>query len=81
MRSVKEVLSKMKSVKTGQVVRDWRQLLPPGSRWDPGDPGDPACKMCAGTGYVRLELPVNHPDFGTIFLCDCVNLTKYGKAA
>lgn len=27
--------------------------------------------MCQGTGYVRVEVPVGHPDFGKALICQC----------
>jgi len=33
--------------------------------------GDPACPVCGGLGYVRLEVPVGHPDFGRLQVCTC----------
>ncbi|MEW5872063.1 MAG: ATP-binding protein [Chloroflexota bacterium] len=34
-------------------------------------PGDPNCPECHGVGYLRLEVPVNHPDFGKLQVCSC----------
>jgi DNA replication protein DnaC len=34
-------------------------------------PGDPACPKCHGVGYLRADLPVGHPDFGRMQVCDC----------
>ncbi len=31
-----------------------------------------ACPLCDGAGFVRRRLPVDHPDFGKAFPCDCV---------
>jgi hypothetical protein len=76
MELASDVIARMKAAKSassGKVVRDWRDQLPPGSKWFPGCPGNPACKTCDGTGYVRLELPMSSPYFGKILLCDCVN--------
>ena len=36
---------------------------PPGS--------EPLCPICGGTGYLRLEVAVGHPDFGKIIECRC----------
>lgn len=33
--------------------------------------GDPNCTICGGLGYVRYEVPENHPHFGKIFPCEC----------
>ncbi len=30
------------------------------------------CPICGGAGFVRKALPVDHPDFGKAFPCDCV---------
>jgi DNA replication protein DnaC len=34
-------------------------------------PGDPNCPHCGGLGYLRLDLPLGHPDFGKIQTCIC----------
>jgi len=34
-------------------------------------PGDPDCPHCGGSGYLRADLPVGHPDFGRLDLCVC----------
>jgi DNA replication protein DnaC len=34
-------------------------------------PGNPDCPFCAGLGFLREELPVNHPDFGKMTICTC----------
>ena len=34
-------------------------------------PGDPNCKICGGLGFVRQDLPVEHPDFGKMQICIC----------
>jgi DNA replication protein DnaC len=33
--------------------------------------GDPNCPLCGGLGYLRRDLPVGHPDFGRIEICEC----------
>lgn len=33
--------------------------------------GPPVCPRCHGAGYVRLDLPVTHPDFGRAQPCAC----------
>jgi hypothetical protein len=78
MDKVSKIINAMRMRTAGpvQTVKSWREMLPPGSRWNPGDPGDPNCKVCDGTGFVRLDLPVNHPQFGKVHYCDCVNDEK-----
>jgi hypothetical protein len=70
--TIKDVMAEMAD-RSGapQLVRDWKSMLPPGSRWHPNDPGDPTCKDCEGTGYVRLNLPVGHRHFGELVFCEC----------
>jgi DNA replication protein DnaC len=34
-------------------------------------PGDPDCPVCGGVGYLRLDLPLGHPDFGKVQPCTC----------
>ncbi|MFH2102998.1 MAG: ATP-binding protein [Chloroflexota bacterium] len=34
-------------------------------------PGDPACEHCAGTGYLRRDVPFGDPDFGKLDICVC----------
>jgi len=48
-----------------------RKALPPDSRWMWGDVGKPDCRVCLGLGFVRLDVPVGHPDFGWLFDCPC----------
>jgi len=33
--------------------------------------GRPDCPLCHGLGYVRLDVPLDHPDFGKLFPCTC----------
>ena len=33
--------------------------------------GDPNCPICGGVGFVRRDLPVDHPDFGKSAVCTC----------
>jgi len=34
-------------------------------------PGDPNCPICGGIGYLRRDVPIDHPDFGKIIPCSC----------
>lgn len=74
MKTLREFTEQMQKPKSVQLVRDWREMIPEGSRWMPGDPGNPACRICEGIGYLRVDLPVGHPDFGQLLLCDCVKV-------
>ncbi len=33
--------------------------------------GMPGCPVCGGMGYVRRDVPLDHPDFGRLFPCGC----------
>jgi DNA replication protein DnaC len=33
--------------------------------------GDPDCPTCGGLGYIRYDVPDDHPYFGRVFDCDC----------
>lgn len=32
---------------------------------------EPACSRCQDAGWVRLDVPVGHPNFGRVFPCEC----------
>ena len=34
-------------------------------------PGKPDCPICGGIGYLRRDLPIEHPDFGKMVPCSC----------
>ncbi len=34
-------------------------------------PGDPNCPICGGVGFVRRDVPIDHPDFGKVDICQC----------
>lgn len=42
-----------------------------GTPRNPGGPGDPNCPHCHGVGYIREDVPVEHPNFGKLFPCTC----------
>lgn len=33
--------------------------------------GDPNCPICHGIGFVRRDLPIDHPEFGKLSICTC----------
>ena len=89
MQTLAEALSKIKGRRpTDNLVPNWRDYVPEGSRWVPGDIGDPACPSCRGVGYVRLDVPVGTEFFGKLLACDCsaaklaaVRMTALQKAS
>jgi DNA replication protein DnaC len=47
-------------------------LWPTLSSLGPPDPDpEPSCSRCYDGGYLRPDVPANHPDFGKIVPCDC----------
>jgi DNA replication protein DnaC len=42
-------------------------------RADTGMVGDPDCPYCKGLGFLRLDVPVGHPEFGRVQVCSCRN--------
>jgi len=76
MKSIEQALSEIKSHRTGKkrFVEDWQKMIPEWSRWRPGCIGQPACEQCKGLGYLRIDLPNNHPMFGRLHLCECVTI-------
>jgi DNA replication protein DnaC len=47
-------------------------LWPTLAELGPPDPDpEPACSRCGDGGYLRPDVPPNHPDFGKIVPCDC----------
>ena len=39
--------------------------------------GDLHCPFCGGLGYLRAEVPIDHPDFGKLQVCTC----RHGEIA
>jgi DNA replication protein DnaC len=35
------------------------------------EPEERVCPICNGLGYVRMDVPVDHPDFGKLTPCSC----------
>jgi DNA replication protein DnaC len=33
--------------------------------------GNPSCTVCGGVGYIRYDVPEDHPFFGKVFDCNC----------
>ncbi len=36
-----------------------------------GESVDPGCSYCGGLGYIGLDVPVHHGDFGKLVPCEC----------
>jgi DNA replication protein DnaC len=74
MNTIRNVVLQLKSAAVSSVAEDWQSALPAGSKWRPGDLGDPACPECHGVGYMRLDMPIGHPVFGKLFICECAEI-------
>jgi DNA replication protein DnaC len=46
------------------------EIVAAGTEPPPEEPG-PACPRCRDAGYMRADVPVGHPDFGKLYLCEC----------
>jgi hypothetical protein len=55
----------------GDYIPEWKRNLPSWSMWEPGMPGKPDHRPCLGTGYYRVDLPLEHPEFGQLQKCEC----------
>lgn len=72
METLNSVLARLRQPQeTRRMVADWSATLPDGSRWFPGASGDATCPACKGLGYMRLNLPLGHPSFGKLYVCEC----------
>lgn len=43
-------------------------------------PCEPDCSICGGTGWLRTNLPVGHPEFGKLLMCPNGNLLRLPNA-
>lgn len=37
----------------------------------PSSAGEDSCPICKGAGYLRMDAPVGHPNFGRLIPCEC----------
>lgn len=65
--------------KSVAVSEDWKRMLPPGSKWEPGKLGKPDCAMCLGLGFVSVDLPLGHPKQGKVLYCECRRRSDYPR--
>jgi DNA replication protein DnaC len=71
---VEEMSDKIEDILKKAAGRISKMSSQDSSKIDPGAAsyaGDPECKICGGVGYLRRDLPVGHPDFGRIHICNC----------
>lgn len=84
MQTIAEALAELKrsvNAPEMQYVEDWKAHIPSWSRWTPGSRAKPDCPICKGFEYLRVDVPVGHPMFGKMFLCECVTgSAAYAKA-
>lgn len=71
MSNIDETIRKMRKA-TG---KDGSEMTDPENKNGPVRqakmPGDPNCPICGGIGWLRQDLPIDHPDFGKIVPCQC----------
>ncbi|MCB2209473.1 ATP-binding protein [bacterium] len=71
MSNIDETIRKMRKA-TG---KDGSEMTDPENKSGPvrqaKTPGDPNCPICGGIGWLRQDLPIDHPDFGKIVPCQC----------
>ena len=48
-------------------LREFQRRYPP----EPQDEPTPECPICKDHGFVRHDVPLDHPDFGRAFACVC----------
>ncbi|MDP2727944.1 MAG: ATP-binding protein, partial [Dehalococcoidia bacterium] len=66
MENIGEILKKISSRQSTSKVN-----TPESSSTKDGRETPPLCPICQGSGYVRVEVPVDHPDFGQALVCQC----------
>ena len=54
--------------------------MPTTSSTDAAAKKEPVCPICGGVGFIRQDLPIDHPDFGKLKPCVCQQ-QKVSKAA
>ncbi|MBI2942220.1 MAG: ATP-binding protein [Chloroflexi bacterium] len=54
--------------RVGDVLR---RQLPPGPVAGVAASDSPECPICKGAGWLRIDVPVNHPYFGRPVMCEC----------
>lgn len=83
MSNIDETIRKIQKTteKTGLNETDHNQS-PAGEIRQVKLPGDPNCSICGGIGFLRQDLPIDHPDFGKMTPCKCreEELTQSAKA-
>ena len=65
MAHIDEILKKRNAYRLSQAPGEPEPQAPP-----PAEP-EWLCPECGGTGYLRLDVPVDHADFGKIVPCKC----------
>ncbi len=63
MKRLDEILSKSRSAVSSEATSDTSSVT--------AEP-EPTCPVCGGAGFVRRDLPVDHPRFGRAEPCGCV---------
>lgn len=54
---------------------------PSGSATPPSSESDDLCPICRGAGYVRIDAPVNSPNFSRLIQCTCKQQERWARAS
>ncbi len=72
MESIKDTTGKI--TRQAKAKHDVNQTKKPGSSpslSSRNSIGDPNCPICNGIGFISQDLPIDHPDFGKVQICEC----------
>jgi DNA replication protein DnaC len=65
-----------------EIIQQYNFQPPPNTAADPAaSPPEEKwlCPICGGTGYLRQDVPVGHPNFGKLVECDCRKTEREAK--
>lgn len=73
MQSIKDVIrgSRLAAYVEERAAESGEVNIPVTRRDQRGAANADDCPKCGGAGFFRLEVPVNHPQFGRIVACEC----------
>ena len=57
--------------KLNQILANHPAYVPPDGEIEISTQDDVTCEICGDRGYLRYDVPVDHPSFGQLFPCEC----------
>jgi DNA replication protein DnaC len=54
-----------------ELLKNHPAYVPMGDAVEFTEPEDVKCEKCQDRGFLRYDVPVNHPSFGQVYECDC----------